>query len=156
MAKKRTQKYPETSPVSSPAALLDKVAGFYHKALSDSRKASAFLKGKGFHDGALAESFRIGYCDGHLAEILPSSTDEKDNPRSVHDDLRDLGILREDGRELFLDCITFPITDVEGGIVGICGQDIRTGKERLPPSLPTRIWNSTALKVHHEIIMANL
>jgi hypothetical protein len=53
--------------------LLERVAGFYHKALLRGSRGLRYLAKRGLEDSRLLESFSIGHCDGSLMNVLAES-----------------------------------------------------------------------------------
>ena len=95
--------------------LLNKAAEFYHKALFKCPEGRAYLKARGLHEAALLETFRVGYANETIRDALPPEGD-------LLDDLKAVGILDAQGREHFRDCVTFPIFDERGNVVGMYGR----------------------------------
>jgi hypothetical protein len=138
---------PETDPAGH-AALIEKVARFYHKALRSAQKARSWLKRRGLDDEELADHWQLGCADGRLLKTLPSEGEEPGRS------LRDLGILTAGGEEFFLHCITVPLLDGDGGLVGLAGSAIGTGEDRLLPASPTALWNAPAARLYSDLILA--
>ena len=95
--------------------LLNKAAEFYHKALFKVPEGRTYLKARGLHEAALLETFRVGYANETIRDALPPEGD-------LLDDLKAVGILDAQGREHFRDCVTFPIYDERGDVVGMYGR----------------------------------
>ena len=129
---------------STSPGLLEKVSEFYHKALADSPQALKFLDLH--HLQSLAEPFRIGYCSGKLRQILP-------NDDHVKEELSRLGLI-DSGKELLLNCLTFPVNDALGGIKGIIGMDVTDGKMTIAGGRPL-IWNEQCLEKHKSVLMTD-
>ena len=101
--------------------LLNKAAEFYHKALFKCPEGRAYLKARGLHEAALLETFRVGYANETIRDALPPEGD-------LLDDLKAVGILDAQGREHFRDCVTFPIYDERGDVVGMYGRKMIESK----------------------------
>ena len=114
--------------------LMEKVTGFYEKAFGGSEQARNHLASEGITDNRLYERHRIGYSDGSLLKALPQQG-------RVIDDLKSIGILNQDGTELFNGCITFPIADVNGTIVNIAGINMATDEKVILDNKGLCVWN---------------
>jgi len=95
--------------------LLDQVAKFYRRHFDEEPRAKNYLAERGVTDKHALQVFWAGYCDGSLHDALPF--DEQ-----VHEDLRTLGILKDNGKELFAECVVFPLWDMNGVCVGLYGR----------------------------------
>lgn len=130
------------------AALLDRVARFYHKALKTAQKARPWLKRCGLGDDDLADHWLLGAANGRLLRTLPTEAEE---PRRS---LAELGVLTPAGQEFFLDCVSVPLLDSEGGIVSLAGCEAGDGGDRLLPGSATALWNAPAARLYSELIVA--
>jgi hypothetical protein len=74
-----------------------------------------YLAGRGLADRALLVRLGAGYCDGTGRNLFPVETRRR---------LSALGLFNEKGNECFYKCVTFPLTDREGRIVGLYGRGI--------------------------------
>ena len=77
------------------AALLDRVARFYNKALASAQKTKGWLTRHGLNDGDLADHWLLGAANGRLLKTLPTEADEPGKR------LKELGIVTPTGGELF-------------------------------------------------------
>ena len=132
----------------SPQALLEKAARFYHDSLGDDAGLQAFLRRSNLGGNDLQKQFLAGACRGNLADLLPAPIDAP----AIHKVLRELGILDGDGGETLSGCLTLPILDADGGIVGIAGHDPASGHESLVGRC--RIWNTPAAAAHADLLAA--
>jgi DNA primase len=146
-----------TTPVKSPAALsvrpselLARVVEVYHAAFIDSRAAQGYMVGRGIKDAELFRHFKVGYSDGRLRRMLP-----EDVGHEFVAGLKAVGVLNEKGGEFFHGCVTFPILDDNGAVVGMYGRRaIGQGPAHLYLPGPRRgVWNGAAFKAHREIIL---
>ena len=99
----------------NPQELLNRVAAFYHEAFLTSAKPREYLAGRGIVKPEIYRAFQIGYADGRLLSTLPQKG-------PVLDALKKLGVLTKSGKELFADCVTFPLLDANGNVLGIYGR----------------------------------
>jgi hypothetical protein len=124
--------------------LIERVTTLYEQTFSDCDEGRVFLGSKGINNAELYSRHHIGYCNGSLRTILPSTG-------SVLRELTELGILLENDVERFLGCLTFPMMNVDGKIINIMGLNLRTGEYL---SLPTRgfsAWNIGIIKSCTEV-----
>ena len=130
------------------AQLLERVAALYEKNLPQSGEALKYLAGRGLDDVGQVAAHRGGYSNGRLHEILPKSG-------KVLDDLKAIGVLSKSGSEHFLNCVVFPVTDVDGNIVTLYGRNIGGGMKRhiFLPKRHTGLWNAPAIKRYSDIIV---
>jgi len=104
-------------PPPNPATLLQRVAGFYAKALYKDRAGLDYLKGRHLEDPSLLATFQVGYCNGTLPSVLPREGE-------LVEGLKALGVLNARGQEHFYGCITVPVLDAQGNVCGIYGRRI--------------------------------
>ena len=131
----------------SQSALIEKVALFYNKALRSAQKARVWLKRQGLGDDGLSDQWLMGAADGRLPKSLPA------DGNGPVESLRTLGILTSAGREYFLDCITLPLRDGDGGMVSLAGVSLQ-GEDRILATGPTALWNAPAARTYPELILA--
>ena len=137
---------PANPEIRGQAALIEKVTRFYSKAMAGAQKARAWLKRRQLDDDTL-QHFQAGYAGGRLLQTLPGEGDE---PRKS---LQNLGILTPGGEEFFLNNITIPLLDGDGGIVGMAGIPVAGGEDVLMPGSPTSLWNAPAVKLYSELLL---
>lgn len=139
---------PERTRTTQQQKLLNKAAEFYHKALFKYPEGRAYLKARGLHEAALLETFRIGYANETIREALPPEGD-------LLDDLKAVGILDAQGREHFRDCVTFPIYNEQGDVVGMYGRKtIESKVKHLYLSGPhAGVFNHTCARVSSSLLL---
>lgn len=144
------------------------ITEYYHKRLCTNSKARDYLKSRGLDNPELIRRFNIGFADNSLLEKISKNQKEE---------LVTLGILRkhtspsgaESIIEHFHNCITFPITDEMGQVVGIYGRAVEEphpglplvkGKEKFKgishlylAGKHKSVFNRKASKVYDEIIL---
>lgn len=105
--------------------LLTRVAECYFETARETPEFWAYLKERGLDSSELVETFRIGYCNRSLGKKLP---DRHGGPGTkIRRELRELGILRDSGHELFAGFIFVPLRDANGSIVYGYGRRIGSG-----------------------------
>src|ERR1035441_5582710 len=131
--------------------LMERVITIYAEAFADS-PGRAYLEKRGLADLSLLAKYRVGYADGRLARLLPSTGNSRD-------ELRALGVLLDErGRERFAGCVVFPVFDESGRIVTLYGRSIETepgaeGRRHVYlPNRPQGLWNAAILKSSPHIV----
>ncbi len=126
--------------------VLTQLIQFYHNSLKENTPAQAYLESRGLLDKDLIDTFKIGYCDGSSAKLLPSS-------EPIIFQLKDLGILNDKGNECFYKSITVPIFDDNGQLAGLYGRNIDR-KQHLYLKGPHKgVFNHRVFKSADEIIL---
>lgn len=98
--------------------LLDRVAEFYRHRLPESKGARAYLRSRGLDVPEMIEAFRLGFCDGEsLLKTLPAKGE-------LREAMTRLGVVTEQGRELFRGCIVVPLEHPDYGVMGMFGRRI--------------------------------
>jgi DNA primase len=132
--------------------LLSRVIEFYHTAFAEDAIAMDYLARRGITDKGLFSSYKIGFSNGTLLNVLPNEGD-------ITSELKELGILNERGFEHFFGCITFPLFDSAGNPVSIYGRrceclDGTDGPAHLYlPGERRGIFNYQAARASSEIIL---
>jgi len=125
------------------------VADFYYKALLKGSRGLKYLAKLGLEDSHLLESFGIGLCDGTLMNVLAASD-------PIRRDFLRLGLAIEQDVQLaerFLNHVTVPFTDSEGGMIGLWGIHVRSGDTVLVPEKALPVWNLPAARIYPEILL---
>ena len=107
---------PKPAPLSIPG-LLNRVADTYHKRFKECPEAQQYLKDRGLDSKELWSAFRVGFCDGTMANTIPSNG-------PAFDGLKQVGLLNAKGREHFKGCIVVPLDHPDEGVVGFYGRKI--------------------------------
>ena len=97
--------------------LLKKVSGFYHRRFIDLEEGKQYLKNRGIElTEEQANVCQIGYAEGSLLTALPKDYIPK---------LQKLGILLDNKKERFINCVVFPLFDSDGNVVSFYGRHIK-------------------------------
>ncbi len=107
--------------------ILDEVAKRYASTLTATAEARAYLATRKLDVPELLSRFGVGYSDGRLAEVLGSSQKAE---------LERLGVLKASDREHFAGCITVPLWDEAGHVVGFYGRRIASSSHPAHLYLP--------------------
>jgi DNA primase len=106
--------------------LMNKIAAFYHRVFMEKPDGKEYLKKRGITDERLFKEHQIGYVDGTLLTATP---------KDLIPQLIELGLLLENGKERFLNCVVFPLWSVVSGqwsVVGFYGRHVNTGHFYMP------------------------
>ena len=139
--------------------LLDIVVSYYHKTLKESPEAQQYLLKRGLKSAEMVEHFRLGFANRTLGYHMPASNRLAGADQRGR--LKELGVLRENGREHLRGSLVIPILNLDGDVVQMYGRKIAaSGKLRedtaehlyLPGPLHG-VWNEQALIASKEIIL---
>ena len=125
---------------------IDRVAELYANNFIQTEKGKHYLEGRGITDAGLFSKHHIGFCNGRLTDILPEKGD-------IREALVQAGILYEDGTERYLNCVMFPVYDLENRVITLYGRHTGDKKHLYLPKRPTGLWNGAIIKTCSEIIL---
>ncbi|MDF2550405.1 MAG: primase [Chlamydiales bacterium] len=141
----------DISPGLNDRQLLKSVMNYYQETLQDSPEALDYLEEMGLSDLELLHAFKIGYANRTLTyHISDRTADERLATRSQ---LKEIGILRANGQELFQNCLVVPLMDEEGDVTGAYGHSLMRHKRE--PSLNGPLFNAQGLAGAKSIIVAD-
>jgi len=130
--------------------LLGRVVSYYQHTLTQDKAGIDYLKNdRGINDNQSLKDFGTGYANGTLLDILPE--DEE-----IIKSLKTTGTLNSKGKEIFYNCVVFPLYDTRGSIVSLYGRNIddESGISHLYlPGPRTGIVNRQAAKRSQTIIL---
>jgi DNA primase len=128
--------------------LLNRVVSFYHQSFCEDQRALQYLQSRGITDNGALSDFQIGYSNGTLLNTIPDDGE-------IRDALKDIGILNDNGNEMFYSSVVFPIFDENKDCVGLYGRRIEDGPvDHLYLPGPRRgVWNWQAAKRSRSIIL---
>jgi DNA primase catalytic core len=134
---------PEAKTTIIPAAVVD----HYHRTFCEREDAQAYLVKRGITDTDLVQALKVGYADGSLLKATPKTSD-------LRKQLRDLGLITAQGRELLGGCIVVPIPDpVSGQWVNLYGRGLRTPRHCYLPGPFRGVLNFQAARGSEEIVL---
>ncbi len=85
---------------------LSRAVEHYHRRLLETPAAQDYLRSRGITAPEFAATFRIGYADGTLLEVISPEGREA---------LKRIGVIAESGRELMGGSVIFPLVDAGSG-----------------------------------------
>ncbi len=124
--------------------LLNDIVNFYQDSFRKNKKAQEYMESLGIYDNQIYERFKLGYADGSLLKAIPTKGEVKDN-------LKQMGILTDENKEYFLDCVVFSIFNQDDDCVGLAGKRLTDDKELPFSNGSACIFNWQAFK-NKEII----
>lgn len=113
------------SPIELDAAdgeAMAQVAAYYHQTLKRTPAALEYLQGRGLVHAEMLNAFELGFADRTLGLRLPAR--QVKAGEELRGRLAKIGLLRQSGHEHFRGCVTFPLRDGDGRIVGMYGRKI--------------------------------
>ena len=146
------KKQEEIAPAMAQSAcreFVEPVLNYYHRTLfGPNSKGMDYLKSRGLADTETLEAFQVGFADGTLTQALPKESIEP---------LKQIGLLRKDGREFFTGCLVVPAyrgTAMLGEVYGRRIQTLPGQPSHLYLPGPHRgVMNAKAAEVFDEIIL---
>lgn len=105
---------PKTESGAHDLLWLSRVVEHYHRRFVETPAAQDYLRSRGIAAPEFAQTFRIGYADGTLLEVISPEG------RAA---LKRIGVIAESGRELMSGCVIFPLVDAASGqVVNLYGR----------------------------------
>lgn len=101
--------------------ILNKVTDFYHHTLIQDEKIKNQLKDFNINQPIIIK-YKLGTANGSLLKTIPQKG-------PILESLKQAGILDEQGKEIFLDCLIIPELDQEGNCLRITGPKLSQLKE---------------------------
>jgi DNA primase catalytic core len=115
--------------------LLPQVVSYYHQTLTSSLPAKRYLAERGITTADLVAALPIGYADGSLMERAPEGSE-------THTALAACGVITGKGRELMEGCITVPLRDLGGNVVGLYGRAVERDQHLYLPGPRRGLMNA--------------
>jgi DNA primase len=128
--------------------LLNRVAALYHQCFQEDPKGKEYLAQVGLKDLSVLTEFQTGWVNGTLLATIPEESE-------LQEDLRSLGLLDGQSREVLSGCVVFPWFSESGDCAGLYGLRVGSGNAILIPGMVTGIWNWQALKRGRSVILTN-
>ncbi len=105
------------------AELLGQVADFYHRTLTDSPEALAWLRRRRIEDPQALTEFKLGFANRTLGLRLPHK--QTAAGAELRGRLETLGVFRASGHEHLNGSVVVPVLDVAGAVVDLYGRKVR-------------------------------
>jgi len=130
-----------------PAAVLARVVDHYHRSFCEREDAQEYLKKRGLTDLDLLRALKVGYADGSLLKVVPKDGE-------VREQLKALGVITAEGRELLGGCIVVPIPDpLSGQWTNLYGRGLRTDRHCYLPGPFRGVLNFQAARLSPEVVL---
>ena len=101
--------------------LLARVVAYYRRSFIEKPAGREYLARRGITDPATLDAYNTGLCDGTLLSIAPEDD-------AILSDLKAIGILTDNNRELFESCVVFPLIDENHTVTGMYGRRLIDGE----------------------------
>jgi DNA-binding transcriptional ArsR family regulator/5S rRNA maturation endonuclease (ribonuclease M5) len=138
---------PQAPSSHPPGPVLARVVEHYHRSFCEREDAQAYLIKRGITDTDLIQALKVGYADGSLLGLVP-----KDG--QLRDQLVELGVITNEGRELLGGCIVVPIPDpLTGQWTNLYGRGVRTPRHCYLPGPLRGVLNFQAARTSDEVIL---
>lgn len=125
--------------------LIESVIEHYHKTLAGpDTKGLDYLRSRGLADPETLKTFRVGYVNGTLKNVLPKSAVAL---------LHQLGILNDKSNEFFFGCVVVPVFCADGALGEIYGRNIEGSQHLYLPGPHRGVLNAKAAEVFNDIIL---
>ena len=125
--------------------LIESVVEHYHKTLAGpDTKGLEYLRGRGLADPETLKTFRVGYVNGTLKNVLPQSAIRP---------LQQLGILDNKGNEFFFGCVVVAVFLADGSLGEMYGRSVEGSRHLYLPGQHRGVLNAKATEVFDEIIL---
>ncbi len=130
-----------------PAAVLARVVDHYHRSFCEREDAQEYLKKRGLTDLDLLRALKVGYADGSLLKVVPKDGE-------VREQLKALGVITAEGRELLGGCIVVPIPDpLSGQWTNLYGRGLRSDRHCYLPGPFRGVLNFQAARLSPEVVL---
>jgi DNA primase len=134
-------------PEPKAAVIPPAVVEHYHRTFCERDDAQAYLVQRGITDTDLVQALKVGYADGTLLKAIPESGE-------LRRQLRELGLITAEGRELLGGCIVVPIPDpLTGQWVNLYGRGLRTPRHCYLPGPFRGVLNYQAARLSSEVVL---
>jgi DNA-binding transcriptional ArsR family regulator len=133
-----------TAPTSS---LLSRVVDQYHRTFCERKDAQQYLAKRGLTDTDVLKAFKVGYADGSLLKTIPRGGE-------IRDELKAVGVVTAEGRELLGGCVVVPIPDpLSGEWTTLYGRGMRTPRHCYLTGPLRGVLNFQAARSSSEVIL---
>jgi 5S rRNA maturation endonuclease (ribonuclease M5) len=130
-----------------PAAVLARVVDHYHRSFCEREDAQEYLKKRGLTDIDLLRALKVGYADGSLLKVVPKDGE-------VREQLKAMGVITSEGRELLGGCIVIPIPDpLSGQWTNLYGRGLRSDRHCYLPGPFRGVLNFQAARLSPEVVL---
>ncbi len=97
--------------------LLGRVIFYYQHIFAEDPTGLNYLKNRGITNNQSLTDFGTGFANATLLNILPEDD-------QIIESLKRIGMLNNRGKEVFYNCVVFPLYDDKGAVVNLYGRNI--------------------------------
>jgi len=134
-------------PGTPPVAVLARVVEHYHRTFCERADAQEYLRKRGLTDSDLLRAHKVGYADGSLLKVIPRAGE-------IREELRVLGVITPENRELLGGCIVVPIPDpLSGAWTSLYGRGLKVPRHCYLPGPLRGVVNFQAARISEEVIL---
>lgn len=105
-----------------------------------------YLKTRGLDDAATIRTFKLGYIDGSLRDLLPQNSEAIDSLKSI-------GFLNEKGNPSFYGCVVVPVWKDDGTLGECFARGVSDPRKLYLKGAHGGVFNGKALKVYDSVIV---
>lgn len=128
-------------------SLLTAIFDHAHKTLTKPGcEGLAYLKTRGLDDAATIRTFKLGFIDGSLRDLLPQ------NPEAI-ESLKSIGFLNEKGNPSFYGCVVVPVWREDGSLGECFARGVSDPRKLYLKGAHGGVFNGKALKVYDSVIV---
>ena len=121
--------------LSSAFSIMQKIGLIFKNRLNKSPSILSYLESRGI-DACSMEKFSLGYCDDvQLKKYFNNQTPNLDKS------LKELGVIKENGKNYFYNRVIFPIHNYQGNIIGFGGRTLENKTPKYLNSPQTVLFN---------------
>jgi len=137
----------EQMPLAPAPSLLTAIFEHTHKTLTKPGcEGLAYLKTRGLDDAETIRTFKLGYIDGSLRDLLPQNAEAIESLKSI-------GFLNDKGNPSFYGCVVVPVWK-EDGTLGECfARGVSDTRKLYLKGAHGGVFNGKALKVYDSVIV---
>lgn len=140
-----TQAQPAMQAMPEDLEWLERATAHYEKRMRETPTAQDYLRTRGIRAPEFAATFRIGYADGTLLEMLSAEGKQA---------LQRVGVLNKDEREMMRGCVIFPLVSAESGrVVNLYGRHTERQQHLYLPGARRGIFNPHGARHAEEVII---
>jgi len=141
------EKQEEQTRAAPDPSLLTAIFEHAHKTLiKPGCEGLAYLKIRGLDDADTIRTFKLGFIDGSLRDLLPQ------NPEAT-DALKSIGFLNEKGNPSFYGCVVAPVWREDGHLGECFARGVSDPRKLYLKGQHRGVFNGKALKVYDSVIV---
>jgi len=137
----------EKNQASPDPSLLTAIFEHAHKTLiKPGCEGLAYLKIRGLDDAETIRTFKLGFIDGSLRDLLPQN-------REATDALKSIGFLNDKGNPSFYGCVVVPVWREDGHLGECFARGVSDPRKLYLKGQHRGVFNGKALKVYDSVVV---